>query len=336
MDELDKTLQDMQLQSDEDWDKRIERAVNRRIRNIALRTVLAVLLALAVIFLCISPVMNALCTNPAKWNADAPDGEPSTLMQVLDAWAETTYPYREFDYIDVKKNGFGAYTLDLHLFDRTNHIQVGAAPNVTMTMKRGHLAVTSDPDALMNARLGLFEAPDENMSAADLADTLQSIEELPNSCQLAVALTVQKPRKVADLKKEETDRLSMDWVRVYQPERAAQEEFQGGISLHTIKGTNPYREDMTDAELKQTFVAHLQLLRDHEALWSGLPLFSGNMSYGCDPALLNDLIKDVEQMDVLRTKDYCISGPKQEILNYLKQRKLTWVDLLSVRLSEYN
>jgi hypothetical protein len=58
MDELDKTLQDMQLQSDEDWDKRIERAVNRRIRNIALRTVLAVLLALAVIFLCISPVMK--------------------------------------------------------------------------------------------------------------------------------------------------------------------------------------------------------------------------------------------------------------------------------------
>ena len=334
MDELDYTPEGMNSQ--QELDKRIEEAVNRRMRKVALRTVLAVLLILALIVLCVSPVMNAIYPNPAKLNADAPGGEPGTLVQVLDAWAETTYPYREFDYVDVSRNGFGSYTLDMHVFDRTKLNNVGGAPNVIMTMTRGKLETRSDPELLTGAQLGLFGSKDEKMSAADLADTLKSIEELPDSSQLAVALTAKKPRKVADLKKEETDRLSVDWVRLYQPEREAEEEFQGGIALHTVKGTDPYREDMTEEELKQTYVAHLELLRDHGELWSGLPLFSGNMSYGSGPELMNDLIRDAEQMNVLRAKDYCVSGKKQDVLDYLKAHDLVWVNPLRVRLSEYN
>ena len=50
----------------ENFEKKIDKYIKKKIQKITVRTVLSLLLVIAVLFLLISPVMNAIYFNPEK------------------------------------------------------------------------------------------------------------------------------------------------------------------------------------------------------------------------------------------------------------------------------
>ena len=90
---LDKELEAL-MESMPDYgrlEKAIERSIKRKIKRIVYRTVAAVMAALLIVFLGVSPAMNAIYTNPAKLNEE-PD---KTLQKVMRTYWETLEPYIE-------------------------------------------------------------------------------------------------------------------------------------------------------------------------------------------------------------------------------------------------
>lgn len=61
----------------ENFEKKIDKYIKKKIQKITVRTVLSLLLVIAVLFLLISPVMNAIYFNPEKLKKDG------TLLSVF-------------------------------------------------------------------------------------------------------------------------------------------------------------------------------------------------------------------------------------------------------------
>ena len=334
-DEIDLALDDLKLETDVDLDKLIEKKINRRIRKIALKTVIIVIAILILIFLCISPVMNLLNTNPAKLNKDGSQNKASTLVRVYDAWLETNYPFRELDEkVTVAQEGFGNYTVKLHVFNTNDKVIVGDEPNVTLDIKRSKVSIDKDTNGLLTNHGGMFYTKEISWMAAktEQAGIINEIEKLPESAYVNLAVSGVKPRDINSLKKGETDNLSLEWYQVYQPSC----DFQGGISATRLKWySGKERDKMTSAELNKAYIRNLKTLRDNKDLWSDLGLFSGNKQFVGGEYDINDNIKAAEKSGVIKCKNYRIRGTKEAILDYIEKydNDIKIVNVIDVQLS---
>ncbi len=327
--ELEQELQTMGMDQDADFDRQIEQMINKKIRKIALKSAIAVVLAAVVIFLGVSPLLNLCNMNPQKLN----EGNPSRLLSVMRAYYETMYPYREVYGIEVEKEGFGCYTLNMNLLDHTEEDLVIGPTNVTMEMKWGKLSVANDSGGRAQILLGAFytEDQEEKLTRKEFASLLSEIEKLPQSSYLYLSLSDQKTRKVEDLIKQNSDDFQIEWLQVYEP----QCDFQAGLSLNLSAATkeSDKRGEMSAGELRQVYLENLALLKENMEIWEDLDMPSNDSVWRSDKTLLEELAEAGKSSDTFETKHYCVSGSRDAVLSYLRSGSFERILVDNVRFS---
>lgn len=328
---MDKELENLAMDQDLDFDKKLEATINRKIRRIALKSAILVVAVAVILFLGISPVMNFCYTNAAKLNK----GQPSKLLTVLRAYYETVNPYVEVGPVEVEKNGFGTYTLNMNMVDRKEAAEVGVT-NLTMKMKRGTLSVQNDSGKFAQVTLGRFlvKGEDEPMTQGEKREIIEEIKKLPESANLYLSISDKKIQDVGNLMKRTNEDLSLEWVQAYQPEC----EFQGGVRLHSTFTGGTFGEDrsqMTGTELKNAYIENLKALQANEEAWKGLELYSSNTVWAesAKEEVLQETIAAAEKSSEFKTQNYCISGTKEEILKFLESETYNKIQVDGVQVS---
>jgi len=156
---VDKALLDLMDEMPENSDLAvdIEEIINKKIRKIVFRTMLAIFGVLAAVFLMISPLMNMTHINPEKLNKE-PDQKVLTCLR---AYFEVMYPYNEVANLEIEKLGFSKYRLNMQVIDHTGPISIGLA-NVKIEMFQGHLKVEEDINNRIMKLLGRFEVEESS------------------------------------------------------------------------------------------------------------------------------------------------------------------------------
>ena len=333
---IDNLLGEMKFEEEPDITKVIEQKINQRIRKIALKTVLCVLLVLALIFLGISPVMNTIYTDPVGLNSDVQVDEDaqtykqSTLFNTLDAWIETQCPYCELDYVDIEKEGFAKYTIKAHIFDRKDSIWVGAAPNAVFRMARGKMSIEQDPTGMLSMRCNVLSKGREE----DIKEDRDLIEGLPASTRVCAVIHTKSPMDIVELRDNTNDDLYVDWVEVFN----SGSDFKGGINMRHVLGTEPETKirTMNSTELKEYYISRLQLLVDNQDIWGdlGISYSEGNamwISNTAEPIL--EAIDNLRSSDSFETEYFCVSGTRDELLKYMDSHDFAGVKLISAELA---
>lgn len=86
-----------EMPDQEDFEKKIDRYIKKKIRNITIKTVCSIFIIIAVLFLMISPAMDRAYLNPKKLEEDG------TFQSVLRDYYEITRPYIELGMINIEK-----------------------------------------------------------------------------------------------------------------------------------------------------------------------------------------------------------------------------------------
>ena len=314
--------QELELLIDEmpdqkDFEKKIDRYIKKKIRNITIKTVCSIFIIIAVLFLMISPAMDRAYLNPEKLEKDG------TFQSVLRDYYEITRPYIELGTIHIEKKGFARYSLGIEAHDNTKKINVGLE-TVWVDVLLGKYKNWNDPQMLLVTKLGAFEYPS---SQEDIEDLTKEFEKLPESAKISLAISETKVRDVEELRKE---KVNLDWIEVYHPN---QPEFQGGLSLwrSQICDDSDDRENMTEEELLKVYVQNLKNLAEHSDIWRnlGLPYHSSVWSEGVEQ--IEDCYEDAKTLEKLQTKAYYISGRRDEILEYLRKTSIESVSVYDVK-----
>ena len=118
MKDIDKELEGMAMEQDQDFDKKIQKMIDKRMRRNALKVIGIVVLVAVVILFVLNPLVGLFVTNPVRANK----GNQSKLLMTMRAYYDTTHPYMEVADISVKKNGFGCYTMNIDVVDHSDTI----------------------------------------------------------------------------------------------------------------------------------------------------------------------------------------------------------------------
>lgn len=111
-----------------------------------------------VLFLIISPGMDAVYLNPEKLQKD------QTFLSVMRDYYDVTRPYIEINNIQVEKKGFGRYTLGISATNNIKSRNIGIE-NVWVDLEQGKYKNWQDPEMLLVERLkNLVEHPGEKKS----------------------------------------------------------------------------------------------------------------------------------------------------------------------------
>ena len=333
---IDILLDEMKFEEDPDITAVIEQKINQRIRKIALKTVLCVLLVLALIFLGISPVMNMIYTDPVKMNSDVQYDDDdqiyvqSTLFNILDAWIETQIPYCELDYMDITREGFAKYMIKAHIFDIKDSIWVGAAPNAVFRMDRGKMSIEQDPTGMLSLKGNVLSKGREEDINADR----ELIEGLPSSTRVCAVIHTKSPMDIVELRDSMGEDLLIDWAEVIN----SGSDFRGGINLSHVYGTEPESKirTMSSTELKDYYISRLQLLADNQDIWQNLGIAYSKdnsiwMSATAEPIL--EAINNLRSSNSFETEYFCVSATRDELLKYMDSHDFAGVKLISAKLA---
>ena len=303
----------------ENFEKKIDKYIKKKIQKITVRTVLSLLLVIAVLFLLISPVMNAIYFNPEKLQKDG------TLLSVFRDYCEVSRPQKEVISIDVKSKGFSRYKMSMGVHDHTAPLIVGRE-NVWVDVFAGKYQDWQDSEMMLTPQLGMFDHP---VTQEEIDSMIGDFKKLPESAKISLAIWDKEVRDVEELRKEN---VSLDWIEVYHPN---QPEFQGGLNLwmnQIVKETDD-REEMTEKELLDLYVAKLKNLVEHGEVWRsmGFPYHSTVFADGEEQ--MKACYEDAKTLTKLQTKGYYISGSRDEIISYLQKTGIESVSVYDVNSS---
>ena len=157
---------------------------------------------------------------------------------------------------------------------------------------------------------------------------MERIKELPKSAQIHLAVSDSSVKSLEQLKNAG---VILEWLQIYQPEVA----FQGGLSMHLVGGfsEDDMREQMTEEELLNAYRANLNNMLEYEQVWSGFGLSDGEKAYPINPvAVLKETCENAEKLQTIQTERYCVSGKRDEILQFLEKNTLETIFVENVRL----
>ena len=86
---------------------------------------------------------------------------------------------------------------------------------------------------------------------------------------------------------------------------------------YTMGGTGGgivYNEE----ELKKVYLSNLKNLLDNSELWTDLGLCDGRKAWTDEVGVLEKTYQDAQKLKTLESKNYCVSGKKDNILTYLQ------------------
>lgn len=324
---METMFENMKLTEDDSFDDLIQKAVNKRIRLIVLKTIGILACIAALLILVMNPLMNITNIDPYKLNQS--ENGTGRLYKMLDAWIETQYPYCELDYINVERKGFGNYEMEAHIIDLKEAVRIGQTPNIRFTMSRGHLQID------MNTSPVLVLAQDFSRTDAErsIEKDREAISQLPDSAWVIAAVSEEEPQPVSELRKAGSDSFSADWAEIYVPEGS----LNLGINLRHVIANDPegIREDLNGKELKQLYLNRLELLLTEENLFTsafGLytPSSDGVIVYSASAAddLVRRLMEEVQKSEELFSQYYYVSASKDSLLKWIDSHALRSVKII--------
>lgn len=290
-----------------DLEKKIIQAINKRIRNCVIRTLVAVFAVIAMLFLIVSPLMNLLFLNPHQLNR----GNNQEMLGVLRDYWETTQPYTEVISLDVEKKGFARYELELQVANTTEKLILGTA-NVWCDIICGKYKNIRDSDRVMTYELGRFDC-----EWASQDEFVSTIKKLPESARIYLSVSDTTTKTLQDLRNLG---VNVGWIQVHQPNV----EFQGGLSLSpcVLYRDSDSRAEMTEPQLIQTYLSHLENLLEHQEVWSQFGLSVGNKIFGDAGKALTETYEDAKTLSALTSENYCVYGHRDDILRFLESNSL--------------
>lgn len=314
--ELEALMKEMPEQ--EELEKRISQSINRRIRRIVFRTLTGCVAVLAAAFLVINPLMNLAFLNPHELNQEP----EQKMLGVLRDYIETTRPYREMISLHVKKKGFARYELEMQVADLTEPLAVGIS-NVWCEINQGRYENFRDAAANLTQIMGRFTCGEEEQQ-----EMTDRIRELPESAVIYLSVSDTSPKPVEELRRSAVE---LEWFQVYQPEV----EFQGGLSVHprAAYDQEDVREEMTEQELLEVYLANLKNLLDYREVWSELGLSDGRGTVFYDTEkTLSETYEDARGLTALESENYCVYGKRDAVLQFLEEDTLDSILVEKVRL----
>lgn len=316
--ELEAIMND--IQESDDLEKRVNKCIDRRIKKTVVRTVGSILVIVVIAIFIINPVMNMAFFNPYKMN----DGEEQKMLGVMRDYVETVFPYREVSSLDVEKRGFGRYEISMQWLDLSqSSVQIGE-PNVWVEMNWGTYESVKDADSAMTINVGRF-----NCTYEDQKKMINQIEELPKSARLYLSISDAQPKSIEQLRSLPVTLL---WMQVYQPKV----EFQGGLSYQPISlySNDDDREKMSEQELLEVYCGNLKNMIDYPEVWKGIGVFnSGDGKIYVEPeTVLKETYEDAMKLTELKSKNYCVVGNRDEILEFLRENTCDSISVENVTL----
>lgn len=303
----------------DDFEKKVDKYIKKKIRKITVGTVLLIVLIVAALFLLISPAMNAAYLNPEKLQKE------ETLLPVLRDYYETISPYIEVSSVDVKKKGVARYELALEV---NHHLErhIFGLENVWVDISRGKYENWRDTERLLVTDLGKFTY---QSTESDVNQLLTELWELPESAEVSLEIWDKEVRDVEELLKED---VRLDWIEVYHPN---QPEFQGGLSLerNQIIENSDDRETVTAEELLDIYVKQLKNLVEHSEIWEPLQLPYHTTIFSGGKEQMKECYEDAKTLTKLQTKGYYVSGKRDEIISYLQKTSIESVSVYDVKSS---
>lgn len=319
-DEIEKALKEMEndkqiLQEAKGMDEKIRKMIDRRIRKICLKTLAVVMGILVFVLFGINPLMKASYFNPMKMQGDENDVRitpyQDELTDYLHAYYETMFPYLELVYAEATDKGFGEYDIRLgiynHLEDRRFNSNINATP--VLNLKRNKVMYENDPFGVMVVYMGRFDSEWMTKESA-----VESISGEPDRTDITIAISARKERPITDVMK---DSVTLEWVEVYTPDSM----FQGGLNMNlSIKTRELAERENGEEALCQTYKNNLDRLLAEPVLLNALGVHSSKYSF-FDPSFeeMKKTRELIEKETQLKTKNYCVSGTREEILNYLEK-----------------
>lgn len=317
---LDKELETLAgaMPDQNELEKKIEKCINRKIRKTVLRTIAAITAIVLLLALIINPLMNAYYLNPYELHK----GESSVLLSVLRDYWETMQPYTEITSVDVEKKGFAEYELSMQVYNQIDHLTVGER-NVKCEVKRGKYEDIEDSNAYLTHVMGRF-ACEWN----EKGEVIEDLKELPASSVIYLSIGLESPKSVDSLMREN---MELNWIEIYQPNV----EFQGGLSLVMSANINEddVRREMSGEKLKKVYLSNLENLLKNQEVWKSLGIKSGSTVY-LDHMVLKDTYEDAKEIEILQTKNFCISGKRDEIVAYLEKEEVNSILVDEVKLTD--
>ncbi len=337
---LDALLENMKITQQEDFDAMIKKKVSRRIRHIVLQALAAILIPVMILYMVLSPLINAMNVNPYQMNRDFETDEhgsiisDSTLYRTLDSWIETQFPYSELDRVTVEKQGFGRYTINAHVLDLKQPVAIGDSANVRFTMKKGTLLFEQNFSNINKFRRDFVSVGWDSPIEKDK----EEIAAFPDSSWIFAAVSLKEPAEIKALLEMENEDLSVDWAQVY----AERSEIACGINLNHVICNDPegIRDQLSSEELKRLFLARLALLKSEDNIFTQrLGIGSMNSSGGAtiyspqsSVELIAQFMETVEGTEGFTAQNFYISGTKEAILKLLDSMDAEGVRVVDARL----
>lgn len=331
--ELDTLMNEIPEQ--DELEKKIEQYISKKIRRIVVRTITVIVCILTVLLLIINPMMNEMYLNPYKLNGEPNHvgADTSIYLNVMRDYWETMQPYVEINSIDVHKKGFARYEVEMCV---NNHIGPGliGRSNVWCDVVRGKYVNIQDANRYLTHMMGRFEnwwyEEDESgeliRHSNPKEEYIEEFQDLPASATIYLSIGAETPKNVEELRTEE---VRLEWVEVYQPNV----DFQGGLCMSMmsiVDAETDYRTYMSEKELIQAYVLNLENLIAYPNIWKSFGLQSGSYSYSDgNHNVLKATFEDAKKLESLQSKNYCISGERDEIIKYLKE-----TDVISILVDE--
>lgn len=316
--ELEAIMNDVPEQ--EDLEKKINQIINRRIRKVVMKTLSVITIVVLVLVLGISPLMNAIYWNPSKMIHN------EELLTVWNDYFDMVYPWREVLFVEVEKKGFAKYDINMQVADKTEPIHFGIQ-NVTCEVSRGKYKKIYDPEMMMARVMGTFDGKSETENEA----VIESIEELPESAMIYLELSDAEVKSIEALQEAKVNK---EWIQVYLQGG----EFQGGIRIGNSIGRleeGKHRDEMTGEELLDIYLNNLENLLSHPEVWEYFQLWNRNTVFVQGKEELQKTYDEAKELETVVTKNYCISGQRDEVLEYLKANEFVDIRIEKVKLSIY-
>ena len=338
--------------AERDFERRLEKAIDRRIRNICLKTFAVAAAVCMVVFLIVSPAVGVFFPTPQHVGGMG----SASLEEYLGAYYETTRPYVELVPANdqqrrawTQNRGFGCYTVGLNVLDGKQYWARTGESNVQVTLDRGRFAVKNDPERVLV----------RDWNAVNYRDSVEGVradlEGLPRTSYGYISVRANAPVSIETLRESGLD---VNWIEVYSDvESVADQAFRwrGGLNTRTRTSENgdDWRQDMSSDELRQRYLNNLETLLSAPRLLrqlsfdvetDGVPddlSLDGGVFSGGWYAFSGDAVKEAirancdavaAQTGPLLTERYCVSGSRDALLAYLDTADIRCVGIDNVHI----
>lgn len=338
--------------AERDFERRLEKAIDRRIRNICLKTFAVAAAVCMVVFLIVSPAVGVFFPTPQHVGGMG----SASLEEYLGAYYETTRPYVELVPANdqqrrawTQNRGFGCYTVGLNVLDGKQYWARTGESNVQVTLDRGRFAVKNDPERVLVRDWNAFNYRDS------VEGVRADLEGLPRTSYGYISVRANAPVSIETLRESGLD---VNWIEVYSDvESVADQAFRwrGGLNTRTRTSENgdDWRQDMSSDELRQRYLNNLETLLSAPRLLrqlsfdvetDGVPddlSLDGGVFSGGWYAFSGDAVKEAirancdavaAQTAPLLTERYCVSGSRDALLAYLDTADIRCVGIDNVHI----